>query len=73
MFKRIYYRLLRDYTASKVLAALIASPERYKYISDKVSSGELSNNAATVKNVTKAILMADQLVTGLQERNSIEE
>jgi hypothetical protein len=69
---RLYYRVLRDLAAMKILAALVASPERYRYIADKVQSGELSNHAATEKNVTKAILMADQLVDGIKQRNTLD-
>lgn len=69
MVKKLYYRILRDFTAAKILAALVSSPQRYQYIAEKVESGELSNKAATHKNVTKAILMADQLVDGIKERN----
>lgn len=69
--KKLYYRILRDFTAAKLLAALIANPERYKYIAEKVRSGELSNNAATEKNVTKAIIMADQFVDGIT-RNTFD-
>jgi len=71
--KRIYYRIMRDITAAKILAALIASPERYQYIAEKVTNGELTNHAATEKNVNKAILMADQLINGLKKRNSVKE
>jgi len=70
--RRLYYRVLRDIAAVKILAALVASPERYMYISDKVQSGELSNHAATEKNATKAILMADQLVKGIKQRNTLD-
>lgn len=70
--RRLYYRVLRDIAATKVLAALVASPERYRYIAGKVQSGELSNHAATEKNVTKAILMADQLVEGIKQRNTLD-
>lgn len=70
--RRLYYRVLRDIAATKILAALVASPERYRYIAEKVASGELSNHAATEKNVTKAILMADQLVEGIKQRNTLD-
>lgn len=69
---RFYYRVLRDFAAARILAALVASPERYKYIAGKVQSGELSNHAATEKNVTKAILMADQLIDGIKQRNTLD-
>lgn len=69
---RIYYRLLRDIAAVRILAALVASPQRYDYISDKVRTGELSNEQATHKNVTKAIIMADQLIDGIKQRNTLD-
>jgi hypothetical protein len=49
MMRKLYYKLLRDFAAVKILAALVASPERYKYISAKVTSGELTNREATEK------------------------
>ena len=70
--RRLYYKILRDICAVKILAALVSSPGRYEYISEKVRNGELSNHAATEKNVTKAILMADQLVEGIKQRNTID-
>lgn len=69
---RFYYRVLRDFAAARILAALVASPERYKYIAEKVQSGELNNHAATEKNVTKAILMADQFIDGIRQRNTLD-
>ena len=69
---RIYYRLLRDFAAVRILAALVASPQRYEYIADKVRCGELSNDQATHKNVTKAIIMADQLIDGIKQRNTLD-
>lgn len=65
--RRFYYKLLRDFAAVKILAALVASPERYKYISAKVTSGELTNREATAKNINKAMLMANQLVDEIRE------
>jgi len=70
--KRLYYKLLRNYTAAKLLAALIANPERYKYIAKLVESGEINNNQATQKNITKAIIMADQFIDGIKQRNNID-
>lgn len=69
--KRFYYRILRDIAATRILAALVASPQRYEYIAEKVESGELTNCGATEKNVTKAIIMADQLIDGIKTRNSL--
>lgn len=73
--KRLYYKLLRDFTAARILAALVASPERYKYIDGMVLSGKLSNHEATEKNINKALLMANQLVDEikLNEPNSKHE
>lgn len=34
--RKLYYKILRDFTAAKILAALIASPERHKYIAKKL-------------------------------------
>lgn len=71
--RKLYYRILRDFTAARILAALVASPQRYEYIAGKITSGELTNRGATNKNVTKAILMADQLVVGIKERNTLDK
>lgn len=70
--KKLYYRLLRDFTAVKILSSLVASPERYKYIAEKINSGELNNKSATDKNITKAIVMADQFIDGLKQRNTLD-
>lgn len=70
--KKLYYILLRDFAAVKVLAALVASPQRYEYIARKVEDGELTNRSATEKNVNKAILMANQLINGIQKRNTLD-
>jgi hypothetical protein len=71
--KKLYFKILRDFAAVKMLAALVASSERHQYISSKIENGELNNHTATKKNVTKAILMADQLIDGIKERNSMGE
>lgn len=71
--KNIYYKIIRDIAAVKILSALVSSPERYKYIASKVESGELTNRTATEKNVTKAILMADQLIDGLKQRSDLDK
>lgn len=47
--KKLYFRIMRDVAAVKILAALVASPERYNYIAKKIESGELDNNTATRK------------------------
>jgi hypothetical protein len=52
----------RDKLASELFVALIANPERYKYIANKVESGQLDNDAATAKNINKAYKLADQFI-----------
>ncbi|WP_196160872.1 hypothetical protein [Reinekea sp. G2M2-21] len=69
MFKKIYYRILRDYTAVKVLAALVSSPQRYEYVAKKVELCELSNEQATEKNINKSIRMANQFVDDLMKNH----
>lgn len=71
--KKLYYRILRDYTASKILASLIASPQRYDYIAQKVKSGELSNDEATQKNINKSMIMANQLIDSIKSSNKSAE
>ena len=71
--KKFYYRLLRDVTAMKLLAALVANPSRYDYIAALVEEGGMSNRAASDKNITKAIIMADQFVEGIQQRNTLDK
>lgn len=71
--KKLYYRLLRDITAMKILAALVASPQRYEYIAGLVAMGKLNNRGATDKNVCKAIVMADQFIEVIKERNSLDD
>lgn len=66
--KKLYYKLLRDFAAVRILAALVASPGRHAYIEAQVVAGDLSNEEATAKNVHKARLMADQLVRDLKNR-----
>jgi hypothetical protein len=52
----------RNKLASDLFVALIANPERYKYITEKVESGQLGNNEATAKNINKAFKLADQFI-----------
>lgn len=61
-----YYRILRDLTAMKILASLVASPERYSYISREIESGHLTNKSATEKNINKSLKMADQFIERLR-------
>lgn len=70
--KRFYYRILRDIAATRILAALVASPQRYAYIDEKVENGELTNYQATDKNIVKSIKMADQLIDGIQAKNRLD-
>lgn len=67
MIKKIYYKILRDIAVIKFMAALISSPERYKYIAEKISSGELTNEEATAKNINKAIIMANQIIEEIKK------
>lgn len=62
----LYWQTLRDNAAVQILAALVASPERYRYIAEKVATGKLTNHEATAKNIHKARVMADQLVADLK-------
>lgn len=52
----------RDKLAADLFVALIANPERYKYIAEKINSGELTNESATAKNIHKAYKLADQFI-----------
>lgn len=52
--------------------AVMASPQRYDYIAQKIKDGELTNKSATKKNITKAVLMADEFVESIKERNSLD-
>ena len=64
--RKLYYRILRDIAAIKIMASLVANPERYKYIAEKIDKGELDNHSATVKNVNKSIIIADRLIGELR-------
>lgn len=68
MIKKIYYRILRDIAAINFMAALLSSNERYKYISEKIKNGELTNFEATEKNINKSLIMADQFVEKLKTK-----
>jgi hypothetical protein len=52
----------RNKLASELFVALIANPERYKYIASMIDSGHLDNDAATAKNINKAYKLADQFI-----------
>lgn len=56
-----------------VTAALIANPERYKYISEKIKQGELTHEQATEKNVNKACLIVDCIENCVGRLDPIEE
>lgn len=58
--------------AANLFVALIANPERYKYISEKVSSGQLNNDDATAKNINKAFKLADQFIESARKKSSQE-
>jgi len=59
----------RDKLASDLFVALIANPERYKYIAKLVEDNKLSNNEATAKNINKAYKLADQFMDSKQHKN----
>lgn len=59
----------RLFVATFILQGLMANPERYKYIADKVESSEFSQIAATAKNVHKAVLIADALIDELNKKS----
>tara|TARA_Y100001936_G_C15918339_1_gene582566 strand:- start:456 stop:644 length:189 start_codon:yes stop_codon:yes gene_type:complete len=52
----------RNKLAADLYVALIANPERYKYIAKKLENKELSNDEATAKNINKAFKLADQFI-----------
>ena len=52
----------RFYAACAAMQGLLSNPERYKYISEKVILGELSQQEATEKNIKKAYYFADELL-----------
>ena len=54
----------REYFAGLFMQALIANPERYKYISERVQHG-MPQNEASAKNAHKAVLLADALLEEL--------
>jgi len=68
--KKLYLRILRDFTAARILSALVASPERYKYIAKKIKSGELDNKTAPEKNVNKSILMAEAFIEAIDNKKT---
>lgn len=63
-----YHRGLskQEYFAGQFMAALLANPERYKYIADKVELG-MSHAEASAKNAHKAVLLADALIEALNK------
>ncbi len=73
MFKRLYYRLLRDITAMKLLGSLVANPECHKHTAHLVECGQLSKKSARDKDVTEAIVMADQFIAGIKSRNTLDK
>jgi hypothetical protein len=54
----------REYFAGLFMQALIANPERYKYIAERVQNG-MPQKEASEKNAHKAVLLADALLEEL--------
>jgi|GEM_PF-5738113 len=52
----------RDIIAERILIALLQNPERYKYISQLVDSGKISQEVANQKNINKAFKIADSFI-----------
>jgi len=52
----------REEIELEVLCALLSNPERYKYISQLVESGELTQEEATKKNIEKSRQIAHQFI-----------
>lgn len=52
----------RNKLAADIYVALLANPERYKYISSLVDNQKLTNKEATEKNINKAYKLADQFI-----------
>lgn len=60
----------REKLAADLFVALIANPERYKYIAEKINNGELTNESATAKNIHKAYMLADQFIEASKTTSS---
>jgi hypothetical protein len=56
-------------TALKILCALLQNPERYKYISNLVESGKITQEEANVKNIHKAYKIAESFLKYPQKPN----
>lgn len=67
----------REYFAAQMMAALIANPERYKYMAHKmlpvIAPGQpsplegMSQKQASAKNANKAVMLADALIEALNK------
>ena len=62
----------REYFAGLFMQALIANPERYKYIEHKMSLGDINQKGASAKNAHKAVLLADALLEELVKTDKNE-
>jgi len=66
---RVSVSFRREQLAKDILVALLQNPERYKYIAEKVESGELKQEEANLKNINKAYKIADSFLSaGANER-----
>jgi len=57
----------REHFAALMMQALIANPERYKYIADQFNLGEVDQEGASAKNAHKAVKLADALIAELNK------
>lgn len=59
--------------AGEILCALLSNPERYKYISDLVEEGKITQEEANMKNINKAWKIAESFYAKItQELNKQE-
>lgn len=58
MIKKIRIRLL----AKRIYVALLANPERYKYMASLYESGEYAHDELNEKNANKAYLLAETFI-----------
>ncbi len=63
---------LRDWFAGQALNGLMANPERYEYLAERISAGTLSQDQATEKNVKKAYLIADAMIAERDNSQSLQ-
>lgn len=67
----------REYFAAMILQGLMANPERYKYIADKMKAAlvpgqdeslkGMSQEQASAKNANKAVMLANALIDALNK------